>query len=426
MANRRFRWALPVLLTAWPLLLWAMPGLQSAGVKQIPAVAVSNAPDDPGAPHLAWIVAGDGTTKLMVGALTGKDAHTVAVPGSCTETGLRWANSGYPLPRTKVWHELAVMTHCGGGSVPMHSVIWLLDADRADAPPRKIADLAGYAHCMLWTAQDKGIAFLYVPGARHAPTAPTAGNCQSRGIDAMQAPASDAQRVGMVSLATGKLETVTPPGMTVYEFAWTTVGHQALLYVATPPGETRWDAKLYRKWGNASLGQWMVEDPVTSPALRGRHISMPSWDPGLPMVQFLGIKNVKGVTGGDLYHVAAAGGKPVNLTRRSDLKPSWITPGGRIGTVMVDGKVEVLALPTLDPPYTTTKVLFSVPGTLSDGRAPLAFASGFGGMAYVQSSADSGPEVHAGSYRASYGPPIGPPAVTSINDDVHVAVGGKR
>lgn len=412
-------------LICCPMLLWAGSPLPHAQPERIPAVALSNAPGDPNAPHVAWIVTTAGTTRLMLATLTGKDTQAVAIPGSCAATGLRWARGGYPLPRTNVWHELAIMTHCSGDGMPMQSVVWLLDTSRVKEPLRKIADLGGYAHCMEWTAQDKGIAFLYVPGATRAPTAATSGDCESHSLSGMSAVAADAQRVAMVSLADARVEAVTPPGMDVYAFDWTAYGKQGVLYIATRAGGARWDAKLYRKWGNASTAQWLVMDPATTPQLRGRHISMPSWDTYFPMVYFLGIPNIKGATGGDLYHVSASGGTPVNLTKRSTLKPSWIALGGRLGTRRDGDKVEVMRMPTLSPPYTTVKILFSVPGTLTDGRAPLAVASGSGGVAYVQSSPGSAPEVHSGPFRGAYGPPVGPPAITS-NGGVNIAVAGKR
>ncbi|MGH8125228.1 MAG: hypothetical protein ACREPK_05205 [Rhodanobacteraceae bacterium] len=360
-----------------------------------------------------------GKTTLVLASLTGKDAHTVALPGRCVETGLRWANAGYG---SGVWpwqgYELAVMTHCANGAGPMHSVIWLLDTDKrhANTSPRKIADLAGYAHCMQWTAQDKGVAFLYVPGALRAPDAPTSGNCESQGLNALSPHGDTVQRVGMITVVDHrKLEMITPAGMNVYEFAWVSFGQQALLYVASPTGGTRWSARLYRKWGNATPGQWVVVDPATAPALRGRHIAMPSWDIFHPMVYFLGIKNDKNATSGNWYRVSSGGKALVNLTPGSGPKPSWVDPSGGLGTRRVDGKVELLRLPrALSSPYGpagTTRILFSVPGTISDGRAPLAMSIALDGMAFVQSSPDSAPEVHAkrgGNLEV-------PPTVTFIN-----------
>lgn len=394
----RLRISIVVVLTCCPMLLWAASTPASAhlhGILKIPAVAVSNAPGGPAAPQLAWITSKAGATKLLLATLSGKDAHAVAIPGNCAATGLRWANGGYPLPRSDAWHELAIITRCNSGGARMHSVIWLLDAHRIEQPPRKIADLPGYAHCMQWTAQNKGIAFLYVPGAVHPPDAATEGNCQSQGINDAPDSATDVQRVGMVSLADGKVKDVTPIGMNVYEFAWTTFGKQALLYVATQPGETRWNAKLYRKWGDASPAQWVVIDPMTSRQLRGRHVSMPSWGLYQPMVYFLAVKNAKNVAGGDWYRASAKGDAVVNLTEHTNLKPSWVDSFGT-GARSVGGEVEILSMARrASAPGNTTRVLFSVPGAVSDGRYPLALSVTQEGVAYVEELRGSAPTVHA-------------------------------
>lgn len=404
-----------IVLTLCPAMLWASPQVRHPQVTQIPAVAVSTATDDADAPNLAWIESTAGATTLMLASLTGKNAHAVAIPGGCVEVGLRWANGGYPLPRTEVWHELAVMTHCGRDGAPMHSVIWVVDARHANKPPREVVDLAGYAHCMQWTAQDKGIAFLYMPGILSPPHVPAAENCLSHHLDRLSASANDVQRVEMVSIANGKTEMVTPANMDVYEFAWTFYGPQALLYVATQPGDSRWAAKLYRKWGNTTPAQWVVVDPATSPQLRGQHISMPSWGWDRPVVYFLGIKNAKNAAAGNWYRVQSGGGTPVNLTADTNLKPSWVNRFG-IGTRRVGNTTEILSIPRwFARPYEPTKVLFSINGTVSDGRAPLSISALGGGLAFMVSSPDSAPEVYA----TRRGPPR---QVTSLNNCVGACI----
>ncbi|WHZ20036.1 MAG: hypothetical protein OJF55_002185 [Rhodanobacteraceae bacterium] len=357
------------------------PQTARADVKQIPAVALSY-----DGRHLAWIVASADKTGLFLASPSGSNARRVEIPGDCREAGLRWARR---------WNELAVMTHCTSTAGPDRSAIWLLDV-QADQPPRKVADFAGFAHGMQWTNDGKRIAFLYVPDA-----SATGGNA--------------VQRVATIPITGGEPEFVTPENLDVYEFSWTVTDSQGLAYTATPIGWNRWDARLYTQAADARATPRTIVDPAVPGPLHGRHIVLPRWSIWTSQIFFLGVSDERDATSGSIYSVPAGGGMPVDLTVGSGAKPSWFDMKGTVltGTRRVDGSVEMVSYATVPHSDRPGAIFFSVPGSITDGRAPLSVSVSWRNrprVAFVQSSPGSPPEIHAGTLGTQP-----PPAVTTIN-----------
>ncbi|MDE2498464.1 MAG: S9 family peptidase [Xanthomonadaceae bacterium] len=385
---------------------------QRAEVRNIPAVALSY-----DGQHLAWLVSHGDDTELMLGAWNGQGAHAIAIPGGCREQGLRWA------PR---WNALAVLTRCkvdASNTKPIRGAIWLIDVN-AGKPPRKLADLDGFAQGMQWSRDGKRIAFLYVPGATRLPYATASGNPRVGVIGESDV---QVQRVARIAASGGAPELLTPEGSYVYEFRASSTGNRIAYIAARPPGDDNWwTAKLYVQDARAGAAPKLVVDPATADGpLHGLQIALPRWSPDDARILFIGgLMSDRGATGGDIYSVPASGGTPVDLTEGAKVTPSWFTfldAQSLLVNQIASGKTQVTGYTLSGNSARQTRLWFTAPGGIGDGRAALSVSlSGKAPLriAYAGNSFDQPPEVHAG--RLTTAPP---PAVTSINKDLAHAWG---
>ena len=377
---------------------------QHAKVKQIPAVALSY-----DGQHLAWVVAHHNTTELMLGSWNGQNAHAVAIPGDCREEGIRWA------PR---WNELAVLTRCKvdpSNTKPIRGAIWLIDVN-AGKPPRKLADLDGFAEGMQWSRDGKRIAFLFVPGATRLPEATASGNPRVGVIGETDV---QVQYVASIAVTGGAPELLTPKGLYVYEFRTSTTGSRIAYTAAPPPGDNNWwTAKLYVQDAKAGASPEIIVDPATvKGSLHGLQIALPRWSPGDARILFIGgLMSDRGATGGDIYSVPASGGTPVALTEGAKVTPSWFTFLDRRSLLVnqvAQGRVQVTEYTLSGNHARQTRTWFTAPGVIGDGRAALSVSLSDKSprrIAYAAQSFDHPPEVHSGQLATTP-----PPAVTSDN-----------
>ncbi len=411
----RFLAAIATLLVA-PL-LQAAPDTQTGArideilaqrdkVQDISAVALSY-----DGQHLAWIVSHHEQTRLQLASPSGKDARTIAIPDGCGERDLRWA------PR---WNLLAVLTRCKvdpSNTKPIRGAIWLLDV-QAGTPPRKLAEIDGYASGMQWSRDGKRIAFLYVPGATRLPEATASGNPR---VGVIGEGDQQVERVAAIPADGGAPQVLTPQGLYVYEFHVSPVGNRIVFTAAPPPGDDNWwIARLYVQDARAGATPSMIVDPASaSGPLHGLQIALPRWSPNAAQVYFIGgLMSDRGATGGDIYSVPASGGTPVDMTPGIKVTPSWfrfLAPRSLLVSQIASGHVQ-LAEYTITGPASArqTRLWFSAPGTIGDGREALAVSVSDDRrpprLAYFQSSFGQPPEVHAGLLTTAP-----PPAVTSIN-----------
>lgn len=377
---------------------------QRAKVKQIPAVALSH-----DGQHLAWVVAHDEQTELMLGSWNGQNARPITIPGGCREEDLRWA------PR---WNTLAVLTRCKvdpSNTKPIHGAIWLIDVN-AGKPPRKLADLDGFAEGMQWSRDAKRIAFLFVPGATRLPAATASGNPRVGVIGETDV---QVQYVASIDVSGGKPELLTPGGLYVYEFRASSTGNRIAYTAAPPPGDNNWwTAKLYVQEAKAGAAPREIVDPgAVKGSLHGLQIALPRWSPDDARILFIGgLMSDRGATGGDIYSVPASGGAPVNLTEGVKVTPSWFTfldARSLLVNQIAKGKVQVTEYTLSGNHARQTRTWFTAPGELGDGRAALSVSLSDGSprrIAYAAQSFEHPPEVHAGQLATAP-----PPAITSIN-----------
>jgi len=376
---------------------------QREGVQEVQAVALSS-----DGQHLAWVVSQGEKTRLELASGTGRNPRTVAIPGDCNVEDLRWA------PRSD---ELAVLTRCKvdpSNTRPIRGAIWLLGME-GQPPPRKLAELDGFAEGMQWSAEGTRIAFLYVPGATRLPEATASGNPR---VGVIGGEELQVQNVAALPVSGGKPQVLTPAGLFVYEFRWSPAGDRIAFTAAPPPGDDNWwTAKLYVQRAEAGATPEMIADPATvAGSLHGLQIALPRWSPDARQVFFIGgLMSDRGSTGGDLYSVSADGGTPVDMTEGTHVTPSWFTFLSQhtlLVTQIASGKVELAEYAIAGASAKQTRIRFSVAGTIGNGRAARAVSLSSDNrlIAYYQSSFERPPEVHAGVLGST-----APPAVTSIN-----------
>ncbi|HKT41068.1 MAG TPA: prolyl oligopeptidase family serine peptidase [Rhodanobacteraceae bacterium] len=380
---------------------------QRAKVRHIPAVALSW-----DGQHLAWLVSHGDDAALMLGAWNGQGARAVTLPGGCRAEGIRWA------PRA---NELAVLTRCKvdpSNTKPIRGAVWLVDANAAK-PPRKLADIDGFAQDMQWSRDGRHIAFLYVPGATRLPFATASGNPR---VGVIGQTGVQVQRVARIAASGGAPELLTPERLYVYEFRASSTGNRIAFIAAEPPGDNNWwTAKLYVQEAHASATPRLIVDPATvSGPLHGLQIALPRWSPDDARILFIGgLMSDRGATGGDIYGVAVSGGKPVDLTEGIDVTPSWFTFLGADSLLVnqiASGRTEVSGYTLSGNSARRTRLWFTAPGEIGDGRAALSVSLSVKQplrIAYAGGSFDQPPEVHAGLLTTAP-----PPAVTSINKDL--------
>ncbi len=377
---------------------------QRQRVQQIDAVALS-----PDGQHLAWVVSQDEKTRLELAGGDGRNPQTVVLSGDCKIEDLRWAQRR---------NTLAILTRCKvdpSNTKPIRGAIWLLDAE-AHASPRKLAELDGFADAMQWSTDGTRIAFLYVPGATRLQEATASGNPR---VGVIGGEDMQVQNLAVVSVSGGAPQVLTPAGLYVYEYRWSPNGDRVAFTAAPPPGDDNWwTAKLYVQQAEAGSTPKMILDPeaVAGP-LHGMQIALPRWSPGATQLFFIGgLMSDRGSTGGDLYSVSADGGTPVDMTEGAHVTPSWFTflsPRSLLVSQIASGKVEVAEYAITSPASAKqTRTLFTVSGTVGDGRAARAvsLSSDHTRIAFYQSSFEQPPEVHAGVLGTTP-----PPAVSSIN-----------
>ncbi|MGH8125632.1 MAG: hypothetical protein ACREPK_07285 [Rhodanobacteraceae bacterium] len=329
--------------------------------------------------HLALIESDHGKSRLELANPSGSHLRVVDLPGGCAVRSIRWE------PKRDL---LAALTQCGGKSDPSgtSSAVWLLDV-QAGKRPRKLAELRGSARDAQWMGNGKvglKIAFLYAPdGNGHFVAA-------------------------AVPLANGTVQAITPATLDVREFRCS-LYWSALMFTAVPVGadDSAVVPELFEKNLGDNSAPTLVFNPNTAKGtLHDLYVTEPRLgaDPG-PTLVFLG-KALKDSSSGNLYLVprAKAGATPINLTKNRKFKPSWITFAGGgvpLATQVVDGRTEVVTFFIGDGETWADKatLMFSLPGTISDGRAPSSFST------TVRTSWNSGVPSIAFLQRASAGAP---------------------
>ena len=273
----------------------------------------------PDGQRVAWVEGGRGHGALHVGLVAGLDQFGSApvVAAGCAAGQLQWTPDS----------DTVVFVSSCGASDGQENLYRIGAAGAEDRKPVRLSTLRGEVDLATVSPDGRRVAFLYVPGATRPAGALAAMNLPSGviGEDGVEV-----QRLATVPLGTEPAEAtlVSPANLHVYDFDWAPDSKQVAYVAAEPPGENNWwVARLYAQPldGPARL----VLDPgqVTG-ALRGLQMAVPRYSPDGSRIAFVGgLMSDQGVTGGDLWMVATAGGEPVNLTPGRRATVNWLSWG---------------------------------------------------------------------------------------------------
>ena len=180
--------------------------------------------------------------------------------------------------------------------------IWLAPA--AGGPPRQLTRVKGQLDHLLWSADGKSIAFLFVEGSAQETGALVAYKPDSGVVQEE----FEEQRIAVADAKTGQVRQVSPADMYVYDYDWSPDGATFAAEAVKGSGTNNyWVAELYRV--DAASGQ---ARSILKPSLQ---IACPRFSPDGKFVAFIhGIMSDEGSTGGDVWSVAIDATSSRNLT----------------------------------------------------------------------------------------------------------------
>ncbi len=277
-------------------------------------------------------------------------------------------------------------------------------SDLDAAPAHQLTNLEGFLDAPTWSPDGKTLALLLTENAPR-PAGPLMPMTPESGVIANKI---YEQRLVTVEVATGAVQRISPSDMYVYEYDWSPDGKRMVVTSAKGAGDANWYvAQLYTL--SASGGEMKS---IYKPPLQ---IALPRWSPDGKNIAFIGgIMSDEGSVGGDIYLIAADGGRVQELTEGIKASPSWLDwlrPERLLFGEIVDGEI---GFSTLDIATHTINNLWTGAEVISMGQwgvyAVSVSADGKNSAVIRQSYAHP-PEIWAG--------PIGSwRQITHTNDQV--------
>jgi len=381
----------------------------------------------PDGKRLAWIEGqrNDGTIWTAPIDDTKKTTRVTAATKSgerCHESEIAWE------PDSKA---LAFFSDCAAPDEQMDLYLSRLDG----SPARRLTALKGYESSPAFSPDGTKIAFLYVEGATRAAGA----------LAAMKPPSGvigeddvEIQRVATVATTANEAtpEQVTPAKLHVYEFDWAP-DSKGLAYVAAdPPGENNWWVAKFYTQGLAGEAKAILAPADIEGPLHGLQIAVPRWSPDGKQIAFIGgLMSDQGATGGDVWIVSAQGGIPQDLTPGRPTTPAWIEWNDKdtlYVSELAGGNSQLMRF-RLQQDAATGKIrttfgspIFSIPGTVSDGRLEMGLSSTADHSMFVfhASTFDKPTEIYAAKPGRVMSPGLeGVIQLTHLNDAIEPAWG---
>ncbi len=184
---------------------------------------------------------------------------------------------------------------------------------RGDAV-HQLTSLDGYVSEPHWSPDGRSIAFLYTAGGGGGGPLEATG-ARTGVLDESIRNA----RLTVVDTGSKQVREISQPDLNIYEFDWSPDGKSLAATAAPGPADNNWYvAQLYTV--NLASGQMQS---ILRPAMQ---IAVPRWSPDGKTIAFIGgLMSDEGFTGGDLYTIPAAGGRPRNRTEGRKASLTWLT-----------------------------------------------------------------------------------------------------
>ncbi len=330
----------------------------------------------------------DGTSVAWVERIRGRD-------GSDNLSFIDVASIASPVPRrvTAGTDARAHREHSAAWSPDGKRIAFLSDAAKerqlqiyvspaSGGPARRLTGVQGQVGHLKWSPDGKAIAFLFIEGSVQEPGALVAYKPDSGVVEEK----IEEQRIAVVDAASGRLRTVSPANLYVYDYDWSPDGKSFCAEAAPGSGTNNyWIAQLYTVRTDSGQTRSVWKPPL--------QIANPRFSPdGKAIAVIHGIMSDEGSTGGDIFVVPAQGGDARNLTpgmKASASSLAWRGSGEILFTEHVDGNSGVASLDPASGKITTLWTGPQVIGSFSVARRGAASAA-------VIQSFERAPEVWAG------------------------------
>src|SRR5438874_4306712 len=252
--------------------------------------------------------------------------------------------------------------------------------------PQQLTQVRGRLAAPSWSRDGKRIAVLLLEGVTDA-KGPMGAAPRETGVihgDVKY------QRIAVVDVDTGKLESVSPANLHVYEYDWSPDGKSFAAIGAHGPGD--------QSWWTAGLFVLSLDGGLRALRQPKLQIARPRWSPDGKRIAFIeGLMSDEDLVGGDLLIVDAAGGEAANLTgdRRSTIGFVHWLDANKLALAEWTDAASGAALVTLDDGRVQT--LWRQPEHIGYEPYFLELSiAGDGTAAAVSYAFDRGPEIFFG------------------------------
>lgn len=236
-----------------------------------------------------WVVPLDGGNPTALTAGPGNDTHP------------RWSPDG---------QQLAFLSTRDGEQNSGKAQVYLMPA--TGGTPRRLCTLPNGVESFAWSPNGSRLALLTLED-------------EAPDKDPLVVLPERHRRLWTVGVTSDQPTPVTPANITIWEYAWSPDGQQFAVYYTTGPAETDW----YRGQVGAVPAEGGAVRRLTELTCQAAALT---WSPNSSRIAYVsGEWSDRGLVGGDVFIIPAAGGAPQNLTPGVDFSPSWVRwfPDGR-------------------------------------------------------------------------------------------------
>jgi dipeptidyl aminopeptidase/acylaminoacyl peptidase len=337
----------------------------------------------PDGSRVAWVE----TQKNQQGMKTGKSALYVSERQSGKPLRLTAAAGGFATEHDAAWSpDGKSLAFLSDAAKPGQFQLYVVAA--TGGTPRKLTSANGLLANPKWAPDGKSIAILYTEGET-ASTGPLMPQPQETGVikDAFYE-----QRLAVVNVVGGSLQTLTPADTYIYEYDWMPNGRGFVATAAKGNGDNNWwIAELYTVDASAKSLH-----PLYKPKWQ---IAVPTVSPDGKSVAFVeGLMSDEDFVGGDVMLLPLEGGAPRNLTpnrKGSASTLTWTRDGKLIDAEAAAGQSSIARI---DPATGNVEDLYRAAEIVSSGwnGISLSLTPDATLSACVKSSFNAPPEVWAG------------------------------